>query len=201
VKEKVVVQLSFGKFMVIPVAIAIQAFILMVITPYIPLNGSEASGFKLLTWVSFQAWAMYFLAGCNPKMGVKTLIGYIGGIIASIAIFELAGVFAGLNAGTNAWGLYLAVLIVVVPVIAMEKVPWCDFIPAYFIGAGVFFGLYEYLQQPEGAAMGKCTWYSTVATAEIVACVVGLIFGAITVYGRVWYEGKVGVKVEEEAAG
>jgi len=193
--------MSFGKYMVIPTFIAVQAFALMAITPYVPLNGTVAGGVELITWVSFQAWAMYFLAGCTPKMGLKTLIGYGGGIVASVAIFELANLFSGLNAAPNNWGLYLAVFLVVIPVISMEKVPWLDFVPAYFLGAGVFFGLMTYLKQPEGVEMGKYAWYGTVAIAEMVACAVGLIFGAVTVVCRGWYEGKVGEKVGEAAEG
>ena len=81
----------------------------------------------------------------------------------------------------------------------MEKVPWFDFVPAYFLGAGVCFGLMTYLEQPEGAEMGKYAWYGTVALAEMVACAVGLIYGAVTVIFRVWYEGKFGEKVEDAA--
>ena len=189
--------MSFGKYIVIPIFIAFQAFTMMVITPYIPLNETVAGGLGLITWVSFQAWAMYFLAGCTPKMGVKTLIGYGGGIVASVAIFELGNLFAGMNGDTNLWGLYLAVFLVVIPVISMEKVPWFDFVPAYFLGAGVFFGLMGFPKSAEGAEMGTCTWYGTVAVAELVACAVGLIYGAITVCFRGWYEGKFGTKVEE----
>ena len=191
--------LSFGKYIFIPIFIAFQAFTMMAITPYVPLNGTVAGGLGLMTWVSFQAWAMYFLAGCTPKMGAKTLIGYGGGIVASIAIFELAAVFAGMNAGVNAWGLYLAVFLVVIVVISMEKVPWLDFVPSYFLGAGVFFGLMTYLKQPEGVEMGKYAWYGTVAVAEMVACALGLIYGAITVVFRRWYEGTFGEKVEKVA--
>ncbi len=190
-------KMSFGRFIFIPIFIALQAFTMMAIAPYVPLNGHVAGGLGLITWISFQAWAMYFLAGCTPKMGVKTLIGYGGGIVASVAIFELGGLFAGINDGQNAWGLYLAVFLVVIPLISMEKVPWFDFVPSYFLGAGVFFGLMEYLKQPEGAEMGKYAWYGTVAVAEMVACVMGLIYGAITVVFRGWYEGKFGETVEE----
>ena len=190
-------QMSFGKYVVIPVFIAIQAFTMMVIAPYVPLNGTVAGGFGLLTWVAFQAWAMYFLAGCTGKMGAKTLIGYGGGIVASIAIFELGfECFKDLNVeGGTAWGLYLAVFLVVIPVICMEKVPWLDFVPAYFVGAGVFFGLMTHVEQPVDA--DKYAWYGTLALAEMVACAVGLIYGAVTVCFRGWYEGKVGTKVED----
>ncbi len=191
-------EMSFGKYIVIPVFIAMQAFTMMVIAPYVPLNGAVAGG-GLLIWVSFQAWAVYFLAGCTPKMGVKALIGYGGGIVASVAIFELGNLFAAMNVGENPWGLYLAVFLVVIPVISMEKVPWFDFVPAYFIGAGVFFGLMTHAQQPAGADMGTYAWYGTLAVAEMVACTVGLIYGAISVCFRGWYEGKFGKKVEETA--
>ena len=194
-------KLSFGTYIFIPIFIALQAFTMMAIAPYVPLNETVEGGLGLIAWVSFQAWAMYFLAGCTPKMGVKTLLGYGGGIVASIAIFELGKLFAGLDAGGTAWGLYLAVFLVVIPVISMEKVPWFDFVPSYFLGAGVFFGLMTYLEQPAGVEMGKYAWYGTVAVAEMVACAVGLIYGAITVVFRGWYEGKFGKKVEEAAEG
>ena len=192
-------KMSFGTYIIIPIFIGLQAFAMMAIAPYIPLNGTVEDGLGLITWVSFQAWAMYFLAGCTPKMGLKTLIGYGGGIVASVAIFELGSLFAPINAGPNAWGFYLAVFLVVVPVISMEKVPWLDFVPAYFVGAGVFFGLMTYLKPLEGVEMGKCTWHGTLAVAEMVACATGLIFGVITVVFRGWYEGKFGEKVEEAA--
>jgi len=194
------VKMSPGTYIVIPIAIALQAVTMMILTPYVPLNGTVASGFGLMTWISFQAWAMYFLAGCTPKMGLKVLLGYAGGIVASIAIFELGGLLAGLNGETHLWGLYLAVFPVVVVVIAMEKVPGLDFVPSYFIGAGVFFALFSYVQQPEGAELGKYAWYGTLAVAEMVACAIGLIYGAVTVIFRGWYEGKFGEKVEENAA-
>ncbi len=192
--------MSFGKYIVIPIFIAIQAVTMMVLAPHVPLNGTAAGGLGLLTWVSFQAWAMYFLAGCNPKMGAKTLIGYGGGIVASVAIFELANLLTGLNIAPAACCLYLAVFLVVVVVISMEKVPGFDFVPAYFVGAGVFFGLMEYLKQPADVEMGKYAWYGTVATAEMVACAVGLVYGAVTVVCRGWYEGKFGEKAAENVA-
>jgi hypothetical protein len=178
--------MSFGKFIIIPVFIAIQAFALMLIAPYAKTLGEGAE--SLATWVSFQAWAMYFLAGCSIKMALKVLAGYFGGIVASIAIFELGDALAG-NAGLGGyWGYALAVLIVVVPVIAMERMPGFNFIPAWFIGAGVFFGFMT-LKSLEH----KATVYTNIAVPELVACVVGLVFGWVTVKFRGWYEKKVTV--------
>ncbi len=190
-------QLTFGQYILIPIFIALQAFSMMLIKPYVPLNGAAIGGPGLITWIAFQAWAMYFLAGCTPKMGLKTLLGYGGGIIASVAIFELGGLFAALNGATNLWGLYLAVFLVVIVVISMEKVPWFDFVPAYFLGAGVFFALMTHVEKP--ADTNIFAWYGTLAVVEMVSCAIGLTYGFVTVTFRVWYEGKVGTKIEEPA--
>lgn len=181
--------MSFKQFIVIPVFIAFQAFTMMLIAPFIPLTGVDAGGPGLVTWIAFQAWAMYFLGGCNVKMAGKTILGYLGGIIASVAIFELAGVFAGMNSATTPWGLYAAVFVVVIPVICVERIPGFDFVPAYFIGAGVYFALFTYLQKPEDVA--KYAWYVNLAMPEMVACVIGLAYGWCTVKARTWYEGKI----------
>ena len=180
--------MSFGKFMVIPVFVAIQACALTLIAPYAKTLGEgEAS---LPTWITFQAWAMYFLAGCNVKMALKVLAGYFGGIVASIAIFTLGDALAG-GAGLGGyWGYALAVLIVVVPVIAMERVPGFNFIPSWFIGAGVFFGFMGLKSLEHNAAV-----YTNVAVPELAACAVGLVFGWVTVTFRVWYEKKVAAVV------
>ena len=182
--------MTFGKFMLIPLFIAFQAFTMMVIAPHIPGADKVLLGAPgLITWIAFQAWAMYFLAGCTPKMGAKTFAGYAGGILAAIAIFELNGVLSSLNTPSMALGLCLAVFIVVIPVIMMEKVPGLDFIPAYFIGAGVYFALMTHGGKPAGMDMG--TWYGTAALAELVACAIGLVYGCITVIVRTWYTAKV----------
>ena len=176
--------MSLGKFMVIPVFIAIQAFAMMLIAPYAKTIGEGAEG--LATWVAFQAWAMYFLAGCSPKMALKVLAGYAGGIAASIAIFELGDALAG-DAGLGGyWGYAVAVLIVVVPVISMERVPGINFIPSWFVGAGVFFGYMSLKALDHTAAV-----YTNVAVPELAACVIGLAFGWVTVAFRGWYEKKV----------
>jgi hypothetical protein len=69
-------------------------------------------------------------------MGLKTLAGYLGGIVASVAIFELGDCLAGGAGMGGYWGYAVAVLIVVVFVISMEKVPGFNFVPAWFLGAG-----------------------------------------------------------------
>jgi hypothetical protein len=181
--------MSFGKFIWIPVFVAFQAFTMMIIAPYIP-GSSKAVGAGLVTWVSFQAWAMYFLAGGTIKMGFKTLVGYFGGVVASVAIFEIAALLGGLNTATTPWGLYLAVFLVVVPVIAAQKVPGIDFVPSYFLGAGVFFALMTYLQKPEG--LSRWGWYAALTVPEMIACAVGLVYGWVTITFQTFYTARVG---------
>jgi hypothetical protein len=174
--------MPFSKFIVLPIFIAFQAATMMLLTPFIKIGPESIGGPKLITWIAFQAWAMYFLGGCTPKMAVKTAIGYACGIIASIAIFKLCGVFAGLG---EYWGTALAVFIVVIPVISAERVPMLDFVPAWFIGAGVFFAL-QFMSKA-----GTMAAYMEIAIPEMIACVIGLFYGYCTVSFRVWYEKKV----------
>lgn len=185
--------MSFKQFMAIPVFIAVQAMALMLLAPYIPGATEAVGGPGLLTWIAFQAWAMYFLCGCTIPMAGKVVAGYVGGILASIAIFEIGDALAGGMGGY--WGYALAVLIVVVPVISMERVPGLNFIPSYFIGAGVFFGIMS-LTGIDHDAKG----YMSVATPEMVGCVAGLVFGWVTVTFRGWYEAKIGTAKADATA-
>jgi len=182
--------MSFGRYIIIPIFIAIQAFTLMLIAPYAKTFGEGAGG--LATWVSFQAWAMYFLAGCTPKMGAKVLAGYFGGILASVAIFALGDWLSTPLGLGGYWGYAVAVLIVVVAVISMEKVPGFNFVPSWFLGAGVFFGFMT-LKNCEHTIQV----YTNIAVPELVACLVGLVYGWVTVVFRTWYEAKVRVAPAE----
>ncbi|MBW8035792.1 MAG: DUF1097 domain-containing protein [Planctomycetes bacterium] len=178
--------MPFSKFIVFPIFVALQAAIMMLIAPFFKV-GPETIGGVLLTWVAFQAWAMYFLGGCTIKAAGKTVVGYAGGIIASVAIFELMGVFGKMGV----WGGALAVFIVVIPVMCAERVAILNFIPAWFLGAGVFFAL--------AAMHGPSTigGYIEIAVPEMIACVVGLVFGYCTVTFRTWYEKMVMPSVKE----
>ena len=185
--------MPFSKFIVFPIFVAFQAASLMLLGPYIKVGPESIGGPALAAWVAFQAWAMYFLAGCTVKMAGKTAIGYAGGIIASIAIFKLGGVFA-VNMGMGGyWGTALAVFCVVIFVMSAERVEILNFIPAWFLGAGVFFAL----QFMSGA--GTMAEYVGIAVPEMIACVIGLFYGYCTVSFRTWYE-KAVMPATEEAA-
>jgi len=167
--------LKNSQLMVVSLGIALQAGILVLLNTFIPkLAGTDAM------WISFQAWAVYFLAGCTPMGGVKSFIGYATGIAASIAIIELMGApgIKGLpTPGGMNLAMALAVFIVVIPAIMSENVK--NMVPALFIGSGAFFGL-------SGLMPGAS--YMQITRAELVYCAVGLLFGFITVFGRGMYE-------------
>jgi hypothetical protein len=137
-------------------------------------------------WIAFQAWAVYFLAGCTIKGGIKAWIGYATGVAASIAIIELMGA-PGIKSlpqvGGMNLGMAVAVFIVVVPAIMSENLK--NMVPALFIGSGAFFGLTGLMAGADGP-----NWESHIAVtrAELVYCAFGLLFGYITVFWRGKYE-------------
>lgn len=169
--------MKFSKFLVIPVMIAVLAAILQVVDQLLSVNvlPEGNSGFG---WVSFQAWAMYFISGCNVKGGIKTFLGYTCGIIASILILSFAGYLSALGF----WAVPVSLLVLVIPVICLERVPWLDYVPAVFIGAGAFFAFMTYV--PNATFCGAMT-------TELIYCFIGLLFGYVTIKLRVAYESKV----------
>lgn len=172
--------MTYKQFFPITVMIAILAAAMMVLDAN---KGTLLQHF--LPWVAFQAWAMYFLAGCTFKGGARVLIGYLGGAVAAAAIMELAGLFGGWGLGGAA--LPIAVFLIVIPVISAEQVPWLDLVPAWFLGAGVFFGIMTHKQDwPAGA--GQWTKYSITGAHLMVSCAVGTVYGIVTVFLRTQYE-------------
>jgi len=169
--------MTFKQFIIIPIGIAILAFILMLAD-----MGFGSFTKYFVVWVAFQAWAMYFMAGCKLESGVKVMAGYLGGALASVAIFELGGVLGFLGQ----MAIPVAVLIVVVPVISAERVPVFNFVPAWFVGAGVFFALHA----------GN---YVETGTKSLLSCFVGVLFGIVTVIFRTRYEASVASASAESA--
>ncbi|MEI6782342.1 MAG: DUF1097 domain-containing protein [Verrucomicrobiota bacterium] len=169
--------MKFSKFIIIPLFIAFLAFTMQAIDQAISKFFPPA-GNRGFAWIAFQAWAMYFLAGCTPKNGVRTFLGYGIGILASIAIMTLGPALSG----CGFWAFPAAVFVVVVPVICLEKVKWLDFVPSIFVGAGVFFGFMSHIK---GATFGGAT------VSELFYCLFGLVYGYLTVSFRGWYEARV----------
>lgn len=193
--------MPWSKFLIIPLFITIQAFLLMLISPYVPFTSKEVAavaGPGMLVWVAFQAWAVYFMGGGSVKMGLKSVIGYAGGIVASIGIFKAAAALSFLTIGGTPFGLYAVVGVVAGLLVCLGRFPGIDFVPAYFVGAGVFFALTGYLKQP--ATLDQMTWWLKLAAPEMSACVVGLFFGWGSIAFQQWYEGKVSRQAEQASA-
>lgn len=170
--------MNFKKFIVIPVFIALLAASFIVVdqllNPLMPITDKGGFG-----WVTFQAWAMYFLAGCTIKGGVRTFLGYIMGITAAISIIYLVGIFGA----TGFWALPLAVFIIVIPMCAVERAPSLfDFVPALFVSSAVFFAF--------GKLYPNASFTSSAITI-LIYCAIGMIYGIITVNLRSLYEKKI----------
>lgn len=173
--------MKFSKFILIPVMIAVLAALVQVIDKLLQGCGSSDifianSGFG---WLTFQAWAVYFFAGCNVKGGVQAFVAYVLGIVGSILIMMFGGWLAEVGV-PSFWAVPLSLLILVIPVICLERVK--VMIPALFVGAGAFFAIMTF--QPAKEA----TTFLNAAGTEIVYCLIGLAFGWITVSLRSAYE-------------
>jgi hypothetical protein len=201
-------KLTFKQFFLIPVGIAILAFFLMLVDLGFA-KACEGAKNYFVVWIAFQAWAMYFMAGCTYKDGVKVFLGYLGGAVASIAIMEMAGGMTVLGA----MAAPIAVLIIVVPVICFERVPMFNFVPSWFVGAGAFFGLTALQgiasnqriadatiaalkagKSVEGITDPSAWGHMDVGIACLLSCVVGMMFGVVTVIGRTKYEATLAAK-------
>jgi hypothetical protein len=174
--------MDFKKFIVIPVFIAFLAFTFMFVdmfvSPMMPIEGNH--GFS---WVTFQAWAMYFMAGGTVKGGIRTFLGYALGILAAVAIIYMVGAFGA----AGSWALPLAVFVAVIPMCSLERAHWSlDFVPALFISSAVFFAFTSLFPQATQPA---------IATTILTYCFIGMIYGVVTVSARAAYE-KLVVKAE-----
>jgi len=168
--------MDFKKFIVIPVYIAILAagFIVLdqLISPYMPIADNKGFG-----WVTFQAWAMYFMAGCTVKGGARTFLGYVLGVLSAILIIELAGVLGS----TGFWAVPLAVLVMVIPMCSMERAhSLIDFVPAIFVSSAVYFAFTQIYP--------ATTTKTSMAVTILVYCGIGMILGYITISIRTAYE-------------
>ena len=188
--------LSHKQLFVVSCGLALQAAILVLINGLLP---NITHGMDMM-WIAFQAWAVYFVVGCTPMNGLKAWIGYLTGIIASIAIIKLMGmpgiqglpVVGGMNLA-----LAVAVFIVVIPAIMTENLK--NMVPALFIGSGAFFAslghaaLGDALKASDAVGC-QTTQFLYAAQSELIYCALGLSFGYITVFWRGKYEASLAAK-------
>ena len=179
--------LTHKQLFVVSCGLALQAGILVLINGFLPM---ATHGMDMM-WIAFQAWAVYFVAGCTPMNGLKAWIGYLTGIIASIAIIKIMGLpgIKGLSdvAKPVNLAMAIAVFIVVIPAIMSENLK--NMVPALFIGSGAFFASLDHAQLAKAVPCGcPTTQFLYAAQAELIYCALGLSFGFITVFWRGKYQ-------------
>ena len=160
--------MKFIKFLPHAGIIAVLAGLLQYIDIKVPL---------IVAWIGFAAWACYFLAGCTIKGGAKVIGCWVAGVLASVLIIELGKWLTGVT-GSPAAGFPIAVGFIAFFVILFEKVPALNMIPAWFIGAACFFA---FNPSPDMAG------YKVSVPTVLLTCVLGQIFGVVTVFLRTQY--------------
>lgn len=170
--------MDFKKFIVLPVFIGFLACTFVAldqwISGFLPIEGNKGFG-----WVTFQAWAMYFMAGGTLKGGARTFLGYGMGILSAILIIKLAGVLGA----AGFWAVPLAVFVIVIPMCSMERAhALLDFVPALFVSSAVFFAFTQ---------LYPTAGFGPYALVILLYCAIGMLYGFVTVTCRGWYEKKV----------
>jgi hypothetical protein len=160
------------------IGVLASAFIVLdqLISPIMPIVIPEGRTFG---WVTFQAWAMYFLAGSTVKGGIRTFLAYVIGLLSAIIIMNLAGALSS----TGFWMVPIAVLIMVILMCSMERASsYINFVPAIFVSSAV---LFAFAQIYSGNTLTDLTNYSITI---LVYCAIGMVLGYITIAIRTAYE-------------
>lgn len=157
--------------------VGLQACVIQIIDQCI--HGSLPPGGNVgFAWISFLAWATYFMAGCTIKDGVRAFIGFIIGMVASIVIMLLGGTFGALGF----FATPLAILIIAWLLFYLEIAPHMfSMVPAVYVAAGAYFGCMSYV--PDAS-------YAKIFLTETIYLTLGLFFGWMTIAFRTWYEGR-----------
>ncbi len=149
-----------------------------------------------LSWIAFQSWACYFLAGCTPKGGLLVFCSYITGTLGSIAILMLGAVEGAPFSGLGFMAVPLAVGVIAFCVMFFEHVPVLSLIPALFIASGAYFALMNFAAAPliaaSGSEWGTLPFFMEAFKLEMIYGVLGIVFGIITIAGKGVIDSKLG---------
>ena len=138
------------------------------------MNGWPSAAGQPVTYVTFVAWAAYFLFGANIKGAAKALSSMVAGVVAAILMFVLSLAF-----GYDPWwAVPLAIVILVVPMVFGEKVKIINNVAAIFMGTGLYFSL-----SAAGAFGDEYTFktYAIVGLTTLLYIFFGFVAGWITI--------------------
>jgi hypothetical protein len=159
----------------------VYAVLTAVLAGVVTLVTWKMNGFPLateagnpLTYISFIAWATYFLFGASPKPAVHAFVSMIAGIVAAILMFVLSLAFGFVPW----WAVPLGVTILVIFMMLAERVKPISNVAAIFVGTGLYFSL-----NAAGAFGGvyDLTNYVLVGVTELIYVAIGFIAGYITI--------------------
>jgi len=138
------------------------------------MDGFLVHGATPLTYVTFCSWAGYFLFGAAPRPAVHAFASMAAGIVAAIIMFVLSIKFGF----TPWWAVPVAVFIVVIGMMWLEKVPPVSNVAAVFLGTGLYFSL-----SAAGAFANQFTakQYFLVGLTELVYIAIGFVAGWVTI--------------------
>ncbi len=116
------------------VLVALLAGVVDLVTNLLQSAAVFAPSTISLTFISFVAWALYFLVGSSLSGGAKAFVSILFGAIAAVAMFMLSIAFGF----TPWWAVPVAVVIVVLFMMPLEKLKFVS-LASVFAGTGLFF--------------------------------------------------------------
>lgn len=163
--------MSMKKLTVYATLTALLAGVVTVVTWQ--MNGWPTVAGQPLTYLSFVAWAAYFLFGANVQGAVKAFTSMLAGIIAAILMFALSIAFGF----APWWAVPLAVFILVIPMMFCERIPIFSNVAAVFMGTGLYFSI----SAAGGVAGFTIDQYLLVGATELFYVLIGFAAGWLTI--------------------
>jgi len=144
------------------------------------MNIKTFGDIPFILWPTFVAWGAFFYAGASVDGLVKALVQFATGVALAAA-----GAYVWLHVGTLAADdtsfIYLGIIVFVIawPITALSGVPslkgyWAA-VPAGFIGAGVFFGVFFFGNSPVAAGGANASELSSAIAAFLPLLCGGLL--------------------------
>ena len=139
------------------------------------MNGWPSPVGQPVTYVSFIAWAGYFLFGANVKGAWLAFCSAFVGALGAILMFVLSIAFGF----SPWWAVPLAVVIAVIPLCYMEKIKPVSNVAAIFMGTGIYFSL-----SAAGAFADfdfSAARYCLIGLTEMLYIFIGFVAGWLTI--------------------